>query len=409
MLLLLLALAAAPEANQCVTCHATQPDQRLAAPAALFVQPDVHREKGFACVDCHGGDPTTTDKSQAHGRSQSFRGKPAGAAVIAICARCHSDAELMRSFAPKQRVDQATEYAASVHGKRLASGDQNVATCASCHGAHGVRLVSDAKSPVFPTNLANTCASCHADAKRMEGYKRADGTPLPTSQHRDYRTSVHFTALTKNNDLSAPTCNDCHGNHGAAPPGVGSVANVCGTCHAVFAQKFETTVHREIFDKGCAECHSNHAVVKPSDAMLAATGAGICVSCHNATDKNDKGAAAAAAMRGNIEQFKTRLEQTQALIGRVKNSGIEVSDDELALREAATKLTLARTEVHAFDPLRVEAVVAEATKIVDGVDQSGRRGLAELQYRRRGLGWSLSAILIVVVGIVLKLRQLDRR
>ena len=57
-------------------------------------------------------------------------------------------------------------------------------------------------------------------------------------QFADYQKSVHYAALTKGNDLSAPTCNDCHGNHGAAPPGVGSVANVCGTCHAVFAQKF---------------------------------------------------------------------------------------------------------------------------------------------------------------------------
>ena len=100
------------------------------------------------------------------------------------------------------------------------------------------------------------------------GYKLPDGTPLPTNQFADYQKSVHYAALTKGNDLSAPTCNDCHGNHGAAPPGVGAVANVCGTCHAVFAQKFETSVHAQIFDKGCVECHSNHAVLKPSDEML---------------------------------------------------------------------------------------------------------------------------------------------
>ena len=102
----------------------------------------------------------------------------------------------------------------------------------------------------------------------MAGYKLADGTALPTSQFADYQKSVHYAALTKGNDLSAPTCNDCHGNHGAAPPGVGAVANVCGTCHAVFAQKFQTSVHKQIFDKGCVECHSNHAVLKPSDEML---------------------------------------------------------------------------------------------------------------------------------------------
>jgi DnaJ-class molecular chaperone len=108
----------------------------------------------------------------------------------------------------------------------------------------------------------------------MSGYTL--GTkPLPTNQLAEYQQSVHYLALTKGNDLSAPTCNDCHGNHGAAPPGAGSVVNVCGTCHAVFAQKFATSVHAQIFDKACVECHGNHAVLKPSDEMLGTACAGL--------------------------------------------------------------------------------------------------------------------------------------
>src|SRR6476469_7899876 len=124
--------------NSCLACHSTLADARLATPAKLFAGQDVHRDKGFECVDCHGGNPTSTDKVRAHdvgGResAMAFRGKPTGQALIATCARCHSDAELMRTFAPKQRVDQATEYATSVHGNQLAAGDTKVATCASCH------------------------------------------------------------------------------------------------------------------------------------------------------------------------------------------------------------------------------------------------------------------------------------
>src|SRR5499427_8563463 len=134
-------------ADTCVSCHSTLSDQRLANPTRLFAGQDVHRERGFECVDCHGGSPTSSDKAAAHDvarrvAAMAFRGKPTGQAVITTCARCHSDAELMRTFAPKQRVDQATEYATSVHGKRLTAGDTRVATCASCHGAHGIRLVS---------------------------------------------------------------------------------------------------------------------------------------------------------------------------------------------------------------------------------------------------------------------------
>jgi predicted CXXCH cytochrome family protein len=400
--------------NSCLACHSTLADARLATPAKLFAGQDVHRDKGFECVDCHGGNPTSTDKVRAHdvgGResAMAFRGKPTGQALIATCARCHSDAELMRTFAPKQRVDQATEYATSVHGKQLAAGDTKVATCASCHGAHGIRLVNDARSPVFPTNVAATCAACHADSKRMAGYKAADGSALPTHQFADYQKSVHYAALTKGNDLSAPTCNDCHGNHGAAPPGVGSIANVCGTCHTVFAQKFALSVHQPIFDKGCVECHSNHAVLKPSDDMLSASAHGACQPCHNGDDKTDKGAAAALSMRSDIERLKNSIHESGALMSRIKNAGIEVSDQQLALRDASTKLTLARTEMHGFDPTKVTPILADGMKIVAAVDQAGQHGVSELRYRRRGLAVSLGAILVFVVALGLKVRQIDRR
>jgi predicted CXXCH cytochrome family protein len=394
--------------NTCLTCHATLNDARLSKPAALFTAPDVHRESGFACVDCHGGDPSAADKTRSHDAGHGFKGKPAGQAVIATCARCHSDAEAMRRYAPRQRVDQATEYATSVHGKLLATGDTKVATCVSCHGAHGIRLVKDAKSPVFPTNVAGTCAACHANTIHMAGYKLADGSPIPTTQLADYQKSVHFAALTKGNDLSAPTCNDCHGNHGAAPPGVGAVANVCGTCHAVFAQKFQTSVHAQIFDKGCVECHSNHAVLQPSDDMLGTKGHAICATCHSSA-ADDKGGAGADAMRGSIDRLKHGIDNSDALIARVRNAGMEVSAEELALGDARSQLTLARTEMHASNPAKVDAVAQDGLKILAGVDQGGQKAVAELRFRRTGLAVSLAAILLVVVAIVLKVRQIDRR
>src|SRR5471032_1352517 len=104
--------------NTCASCHATLADARLAKPAAAFAQQDIHRESSFTCIDCHGGDRTATDKSKAHDAARGFKGKPEGQVQIATCARCHSDADFMRRFAQRQRVDQATEYVTSVHGKR---------------------------------------------------------------------------------------------------------------------------------------------------------------------------------------------------------------------------------------------------------------------------------------------------
>ena len=163
-------------------------DQRVATPAALFSASDIHRESGSRASTATAGMPRPPTRRGAHDPAQRFKGRPAGQAIVETCARCHSDATFMRGFAPRQRVDQATEYAASVHGQQLAKGDHNVATCASCHGAHGIRRVSDAKSPVFPTNVANTCAACHADTARMQRLQAAgrlaaaDAASSPTSR-----------------------------------------------------------------------------------------------------------------------------------------------------------------------------------------------------------------------------------
>ena len=409
-LLLTVPVAAAgqttPGVNTCLTCHSGLADQRLATPARQFSEVDVHRERGFACVDCHGGSASATEAARAHDRRAGFRGAPRGGDQIKACARCHGNAELMRTFSPRQRVDQETEYATSVHGKRLAAGDRDVATCASCHHAHGIRLVTDAKSPVFPSNVAGTCATCHANSDHMRGRQLPGGAPLPTTQLADYQKSVHYAALTTGNDLSAPTCNDCHGNHGAAPPGVGAVTNVCGACHAVFAQKFETSVHAQIFERGCVECHGNHAVFKPSDEMLSTAPGAICATCHEGGD--DNGVKGAAAMRRAIERLKTAVENSTAVTNRVGNSGIEVGRAQLTLAGARTHLTLARTEVHAFDPAKVESVVENGMKLVADVDRAGDEAAADLAFRRRGLALSLGAILLFVGALALKIRQLDR-
>jgi predicted CXXCH cytochrome family protein len=399
-------VAAQPPPDGCVTCHATLTQSELSAPAAAF-SADIHRERGGRCVDCHGGDPTTQDKDRAKDPARGYRGRPAGMQIVTTCGRCHSDAGFMRKFAPRQRVDQALEYATSVHGIRLAAGDRNVATCTSCHHAHGIRRVNDARSPVFPTNVAGLCASCHSNREYMKPYTLPGGEPIPVNQREEFERSVHYAALSKQRDLSAPTCNDCHGNHSAAPPGVGAVSNVCGTCHAVFAEKFAKSVHNPIFEHACIECHGNHAVLATSDDMIGTSKDALCSSCHS--EKDDPGFVAATRMRASIERLKAALDTNTALIARAENAGMEVSDQELALSEARTNLTLARTEIHAFDPATLDQVVSEGMKSLAGVERAGNQALADLRFRRRGLFVSLGAILLVVVGLALKIRELNLR
>jgi predicted CXXCH cytochrome family protein len=398
------ALAQAPAApNGCLTCHSTLADPGLSGPARAFNRNDVHQRSGFTCVNCHGGDSSAVNSLAAKAPATGFVGVPRGARQIQVCARCHSDAAFMRTYAPRQRVDQAVEYATSTHGKRLAAGDARVATCASCHGAHGITSVSDTKSPVHSTNVATTCGACHANPEHM---KRSDGSSLPTTQKADYEKSVHFDALMKQHDASAPTCNNCHGNHGATPPGVEAVANVCGTCHGVFAAKFATSPHKAVLDKACVDCHGNHAIAKPSEAMLDSPPAGLCSMCH--TDKDDPGRAGADRMRASLEGLKRDIERTANALDGIRRAGMEVGDQELALNSARDQLVLARTELHTFNPAAVAAAVEEGHKTTTDLERPVQEAKGELAFRRRGLVASLSIILIVIAALVAKIRRLDR-
>ena len=211
---------------------------------------------------------------------------PEPANVVKMCGNCHANIEYMRRYRPSPRTDQLSEYWTSGHGKTLkATGDAKVATCVSCHdkphgsgqdkGKHGIRAVDDLESPVYRTHVAKTCAKCHADEKLMAGYQY-HGRPLGHQQYADWRASIHAQALLEKGDLSAATCNNCHGNHGAVPPAVGSVANACGTCHGKIATLFADTRMKHRFEEaklpGCATCHSNHKIQLPTDQMVGNAG-----------------------------------------------------------------------------------------------------------------------------------------
>jgi predicted CXXCH cytochrome family protein len=166
-------------------------------------------------------------------------------------------------------------------------------------------------------------------------------------------------------------------------------------------------VHAQIFDRACVECHSNHAVLQPTDAMLGTDAGSLCGTCHGGAD--DKGATAATGIRADIERLKAGIAQSTATVVRLENAGMQMDPQALALGTARSRLTLARTEMHAFDPGRVTPIVNEGLMIVADVDQAGERATAELRFRRRGLALSLGAILLVVVALAFKIRQIDRR
>lgn len=389
--------------SRCAECHLSMDDETLSPPARAFAN-DIHARTGFTCASCHGGDPDAQDQDLAHSVKKGFRGKFAPKEIPALCGSCHSDAVLMKHFNPSLRVDQLSEYKTSKHAQKLFAGDTGVAQCASCHGAHGILPVKDSLSPVSPSKVAQTCNRCHGDATLMGAHK------VSSDVYEKYTKSVHYKVRIEKGDLSAPTCNTCHGNHGAAPPEVGSVANVCGTCHATIADRFKASPHWEAFAEmgvpGCVTCHENHEIVKPSEAFLSIGEEGKCGSCH---EQGSKGAVAAKTMQEAIVKLDRRTGSARALLRRAAEAGMEVSRDQFELAKADETLTKARTDIHYFQVAAVQKDVEDGLKIADAANAAGQRALAQRDVRRRGLFISLLLILAAIGALILKIRDLDRR
>jgi len=355
------------EQSSCVICH-SNPDwfgEEHVKEIVTNFAGGVHAAVDLGCTDCHGGNPdpalgqSIDEAMDPEFQPNPFIGVPTAQEVPSFCGRCHSDPSYMRRFQPDPRVDQRQEYLTSQHGQALfLRGDTKVATCISCHGIHGILAPSDPRSPVHPTNVANTCRHCHGDADYMAGYTTPDGRPLPVDQYAKWTRSVHAAAMYDKEDLTAPTCNDCHGNHGAAPPGIDSIAYVCGQCHGREAGLFRDSGKRAGFQNHeeyiegmgpgacancheadspqgklenfvqfseCSTCHGNHAVVRPSVAMLAPLPEIPCAFCHEGGGPLD--VEADGDLPEEPQKIRQHYEQTRdGLLARAREKGLEGVD-----------------------------------------------------------------------------------
>jgi predicted CXXCH cytochrome family protein len=405
MALVLLATAVAvaaadkPPVDRCRECHAAF-EGKLGDPAKLFAD-DVHAARGLNCADCHGGNPNEEDPTKAMNRAKGFRGTPKRSEVPTLCARCHSDGAYMRAYNPSLRTDQLAQYWTSVHGKRLRGGDTRVAVCMDCHSAHNIRPASSPLSSVHPLHIPKTCGRCHADAAYMKPYK------IPTDQLKNYQASVHNEKL-QGGDLSAPTCATCHGNHGAAPPGVGSIERVCGTCHVFQERLFDQSPHKQPWQQAkiaaCLTCHSNHAVRRTSDALLRAGNESLCLRCHSEDDPGGKTAKQAHAALTGLD---TSLQQAAAILERAERAGMDVGEGRVTLYSGREKLIKARVDVHALNVPNIEETTAAGKKLAEQANLAGQQALAERAFRRKGLALSLVVIAFVILALWLLIRDLE--
>ena len=385
--LLLLAAVVSPRPQMCGVCH---PDVRVQ------FEESVHRLEGLDCSSCHGGDPSATTVAAAHGAG--FRGVPRRRDVPALCASCHARVETMRAY--NLPTDQLALYQNSQHGRLLAKGDEHVAVCSDCHGAHDIRARSDPQSRVFPANIPKTCARCHADAGLMARYG------LKADVFGEYSQSVHGRAFLEKGDRSSPECTRCHGSHGATPPGVGDIDKVCGQCHATTRAYFLQGPHKAAMDAAglpeCASCHDHH-LIRPADVTLLD---GVCLKCH----------AEDSVQQQRAKTFKTlftgaadEIEQAKALVDQAARVPLYVEDYRARLEEARTSLTEAYPIMHALEVHRVEEQTSRARAIAREVESEVSGKLEGLNWRKVGLLVFWFYLILTVAVLVRFRRQAERR
>jgi len=386
----LVAAEPATGADGCADCH-----RDLVAEQG----PDVHAAAGLGCAACHRGHPSAKEAAAAHA---GFVARPKGWAVANLCGGCHADIEGMRTLNPRLPTDQLAQYRTSHHGKLAQKGDARVATCVSCHGHHGIKHVKDPASTASKERIVETCTGCHNPTYMA-------GKDVPTDQLQKYQASVHGKKRLVERDPGAPACNDCHGNHGAAPPGVYAVTHVCGKCHVTQAELFDAGSHAKHFkDAGvppCTTCHNHHDVMPTTDALLGTGPGGACGMCHQPGDRCD---VATLAMKDGLSRLDKAVAGTRASLEHAERLGMDVERATYDLTPATEALVRARVVVHTFSAEEFAKVIEEGVQTAAEVGRTAQGKLDEHGFRRRGLAVAAFFLVLLAGLLVLKARRLER-
>src|SRR5215471_9353426 len=164
---------------------------RTSVHGARFAEGDTHVAM---CTDCHGVHnilPISDPRSPLHPLN-----------VAATCARCHSDAALMKSY--HLTATQVADYNDSVHYQAMAvRGDLTAPTCSTCHGSHGA-------VPPGASSVANVCANCHVLQAQFFGESPhtsafTEGCATCHSAHKIRHPDDNFVGM-----ASGTACADCH-------------------------------------------------------------------------------------------------------------------------------------------------------------------------------------------------------
>ncbi len=360
-------------------------------------------------------------------------------------------------------------YAPSAHA-------QAGLTCVDCHGGDPkatditAHATDNFKRPDNKKAIAELCASCHGDVRRMNPYG------LPTDQLDRYKTSKHGEQLFEHNDQKVAVCIDCHGVHDIlkvkspqAHVYPTNIPQTCGRCHGDaklmqeyklptdIVTQYKSSYHAYmVFEKGdlsaptCVTCHGSHGATPPGTKEVGE----VCGKCHGRQrelfGKSPHAEAAAAGLfnecvschgnhgiqKASVELFAKTCAQCHAkdpkqlqlrddiagLIHRTQNDysnavtvvhdatvrGLATDDEQLLLQEARTQVTQLEAMQHLLAIDQLQPVGKRSDEIV-------KLTLADVADLERTERWKRHAltpiwVFLAIMAIVFwaKRRQLEQ-
>ncbi len=277
----------------CVSCHqniSSIPHDRFLPPPAgcSKCHPKETRsyEGGIHGMRKKMGDPLAPSCGDCHGRAHRVlpAGDPASPVhplnISRTCGNCHAKPEIVERNKAKLE-GRVKNYWESVHGKGLKKAGLVVsATCADCHGSHGILPSANPRSPTNPANLEDLCEKCHLGLKAK------------------LEKSVHGRARREGN-TKAPTCQSCHESHKILSTQRRSgfpmkTPGKCGHCHPKEYKSYLMSFHGKATRFGmasaalCIDCHDHHDILPPNDPASSVNPENLLRTCRRCHPKAEK-------------------------------------------------------------------------------------------------------------------------
>jgi len=100
---------------------------------------------------------------------------------------------------------------------------------------------------------------------------------------------------------------------------------------------------------------------------------------------------------------------TTKILDEAGQKGMDVSEATFSLKDVRQVLIQSRTTIHAFNLDKFKAQIGEGFTIINKAEITGQDAIDEFYYRRIGLGFSTIIVTLLVIGLYIKLKKVEKK